>query len=156
QRASNASVRQTLADELWPVQGIWRCSAFAAANVINPPHSRRLGVAKAANVCRNITDYPIIIFMIEALEPRRLLSADYVASLAFGGTGNEVIKHINVDADGTRQVVGTFTGACDFAPGKSQYLMTSRGGADVFVAAYSESGALIWARQLGGAGDDEA
>ncbi len=94
--------------------------------------------------------------LIESLEPRRLLSADYVASVAFGGTGNEIIKHINVDADGTRQVVGTFSGTCDFAPGKSQYLMTSRGGADVFVAAYSESGALIWARQLGGAGDDEA
>jgi hypothetical protein len=93
--------------------------------------------------------------LIESLEPRRLLSADYVASLAFGGAGNEVIKHINVDY-GQREVVGTFTGTCDFAPGKSQYLMTSRGGADVFVAAYSESGALLWARQLGGTGDDEA
>src|SRR5438874_580620 len=88
--------------------------------------------------------------LIESLEARRLLSADYVSSVAFGGSGNEIIKHINVDPDGTRQVVGTFTGACDFAPGKSQFLMTSRGGVDVFVAAYSENGALLWARQLGG------
>jgi hypothetical protein len=95
------------------------------------------------------------ISSLEQLEPRRLLSADYVSSLAIGGTGSEIIKHINVEYGG-RQVVGTFTGTCDFAPGKSQYLMTSRGGTDVFVAAYSESGALLWARQLGGTGDDEA
>src|SRR3954462_7059178 len=93
--------------------------------------------------------------MIESLEPRRLLSADYVSSLVIGGQGDEIIKHINAEY-GIRQVTGTFTGTCDFAPGKSQYLMTSRGGADVFVAAYTETGALLWARQLGGAGDDEA
>jgi hypothetical protein len=90
------------------------------------------------------------------LENRRLMSGDYVDSLAVGGPGSERIDHVVVDAAGNRTVIGTFTGTADFAPGKSTYPMTSVGGADIFVARYSAGNDLIWARQIGGAGDDEA
>jgi len=93
---------------------------------------------------------------IEPLESRRLLTADFVSAVAIGGAGNEYVKHTLVIADDTRWVVGTFTGACDFAPGKKQFVLKSNGGADVFVAKYAGDGTLIWARQLGGKGDDEA
>lgn len=94
---------------------------------------------------------------LEALEDRRLLSGDYAGSVVIAGAGDERVTDVIVDVDGNRFVLGTFTGTCDFAPGRTnQWLMTSRGGADVFVARYNRDNRLIWARQLGGAGDEEA
>jgi hypothetical protein len=95
---------------------------------------------------------------VETLENRRLLAAgDYLSSAVIAGPGDERVADVLYDSSGGRTVIGTFTGTCDFAPGKThQWLMTSRGGDDVFVARYSSTGRLVWARQLGGAGNDEA
>jgi hypothetical protein len=96
------------------------------------------------------------ISTVELLETRRLLSGEYVSSLVLGGPASERIDHVAVDAAGNRTVIGTFAGRTDFAPGRSTYYMTSAGGADIFVARYTPDDRLVWARQIGGAGEDEA
>ena len=94
-------------------------------------------------------------YFVEPLEVRRLWSGEYAGSTVIGGAGSERIDHVYVDVAGNRTVIGTFTGKAAFAPGKSTYAMSSVGAADIFVARYSPSNRLIWARQVGGAGVDE-
>jgi len=61
---------------------------------------------------------------------------------------------VAVDAAGNAYVIGEFQGTVDFDPGPGSVLLSSAGGSDVFVARYTAGGALVWARPLGGSGDD--
>lgn len=87
------------------------------------------------------------------------------ASPAFGFALNPGVSSPNggssivTDAAGNTYVTGDFdqvTG--DFDPGPGTYNLTGTGGENVFVAKYSPTGALVWARSMGGAnepsGDD--
>jgi len=49
-------------------------------------------------------------------------------------------------------VTGDFQGTVDFDPGPGVFNLTSAVGSNAFVAKYSSSGTLVWARQVGGAG----
>src|SRR5205823_1936140 len=42
-----------------------------------------------------------------------------------------------------------------FDPGPGVFNLTSAGGSDAFVARYSPTGALLWARSAGGTGNDQ-
>jgi hypothetical protein len=70
----------------------------------------------------------------------------------FGGSGSEIPQAVAVDSAGNIVVVGEFRETATF--GGAQ--LASAGGADVFVARYSPSGAHLWSKRLGGAGDDGA
>lgn len=78
------------------------------------------------------------------------------AKLAFrvGDLGDDQISDLAVDATGAVYVTGTFRGSVDFDPGNGLGVLTSLGGADVFVARYSASNALEWAVQIGGSGEE--
>lgn len=78
--------------------------------------------------------------------------------LAFrvGDLGADQISDLAVDAAGNVYVTGTFTGSVDFDPGTGLRVLTSLGGADVFVARYSASNTLVWAVQVGGSGEEAA
>lgn len=54
-----------------------------------------------------------------------------------------------VDAEGNSYVTGFFSGTVDFDPGAGVVNLTSLAAFDVFVAKYSATGALVWARQFG-------
>jgi hypothetical protein len=54
-------------------------------------------------------------------------------------------------SDGYVYVTGTFEGSCQFS---SSVTLNSNGGYDFFLAKYSESGSLQWAKKGGGSGDD--
>jgi hypothetical protein len=58
-------------------------------------------------------------------------------------------------ADHSVVVTGSFKDSATFGPGESdETTLVSAGGADVFIARYTQSGSLLWVRQAGGAGDD--
>jgi hypothetical protein len=71
-----------------------------------------------------------------------------------GSTGTEAGQAIATDAAGNVYVTGQFEGTVDFDPGPAAVNLISLGGNDVFVAKYSPSGALVWARQAGGTNDE--
>ncbi len=54
-------------------------------------------------------------------------------------------------SDGYVYVTGTFEGSCQFS---SSVTLNSNGAYDFFLAKYSESGSLQWAKKGGGSGDD--
>jgi hypothetical protein len=83
-------------------------------------------------------------------------TGDLAFVTALGSTGNDNGGATIIDGSGNIFVTGTFEGTVDFDPSDTKVMLTSAGGRDVFVAKYSSTGALVWARQLGGSGDDRA
>jgi Secretion system C-terminal sorting domain/Beta-propeller repeat len=70
----------------------------------------------------------------------------------FGGTSNDAIYGIAVDAFGNIYSCGAFNGTSDFDPGPGIYNLTSAGQEEIFVTKIDAAGNLIWAKQMGGAG----
>ena len=69
-----------------------------------------------------------------------------------GGTGSDRGTGIGVDGSGNSYISGWFSGVVSFG----STILTSAGGADVFVAKYDPSGNEIWAKCAGGTGSDFA
>src|SRR5207237_4280343 len=80
---------------------------------------------------------------VESLERRLLLAS---VPISFGGSHYDSGFVSKVDGDGNVVVAGIFSLTANFDPSKSgQFLLTSVGETDAFVAKYSPTGALIWA-----------
>ncbi len=93
--------------------------------------------------------------MVEALEDRTLLAGDFGFALSLVGTGGTA-NAIATDHLGNVYITGSFVGTTlDFDPGPRSVNLPNAGGHDVFVAKYSSTGSLIWARSMGGAGEEE-
>src|SRR5262249_5464222 len=73
-------------------------------------------------------------------------------SKRFGGTGDEYVKKVALDASGNIFITGIFRGTADLGRGP----LTSLGGLDMFVAKYSPSGDPLWAKRFGDMYDDSA
>jgi hypothetical protein len=71
-------------------------------------------------------------------------------SKRFGATGSDIGYGIGVDTSGNVLVIGQFQGTVDFGGGS----LISAGGADIFIAKYSSSGAHLWSKRFGGTGND--
>jgi hypothetical protein len=85
------------------------------------------------------------------------LDAAGAVSFAFpiGGSQVDVASAIAVTTGGTVIVGGSFQGSASFLAGSAATQLTSLGGGDAFLAAYSAAGVLRWARAFGGLGDEE-
>jgi hypothetical protein len=83
---------------------------------------------------------------MHALEPRRLLANP----ITFGGGMFDSGYRIATTPDGGTVVAGLFSGTADFDPTSGRSLLTAVGDSDVFIARYSATGALVWARRFGG------
>lgn len=71
---------------------------------------------------------------------------------AIGSMGADKCRAAGFDASGNIYIGGTFSGSVNFGNGIS---LTSAGAADIFVAKLSPNGTLLWARSMGGSGNDE-
>jgi hypothetical protein len=71
-----------------------------------------------------------------------------------GGTSSENGRSISVDASGNVYTTGAFNGTCDFDPSATVFNLTPAGSSDVFISKFDASGNFIWAKQIGGTGDD--
>ncbi len=83
-------------------------------------------------------------------------AGDFVWAKKLGGTVIDIGYGITVDAAGNVYTTGYFQGTADFDPGAGTFNLSSTGGLDVFVSKLNASGDFVWAKQLGGATDDEA
>ncbi|MBK8875138.1 MAG: hypothetical protein IPN13_14990 [Bacteroidetes bacterium] len=67
-----------------------------------------------------------------------------------GGTGNETVTAMAIDASGNCYITGRFAGAVDFDPGAGTSTITSSGPFDVYIVKLNSSGDLLWAKNFGG------
>jgi len=75
------------------------------------------------------------------------------------GGGYDAIRSIAVDLKENVYAAGTFNGVVDFGASEVQvqnFLGTNNNGYDIFVLKLNTSGGLVWAKSMGGAGQDEA
>jgi hypothetical protein len=73
-----------------------------------------------------------------------------------GGTDEDDGFAIALDASGNVYTTGVFNLTCDFDPSASVSNLTSFGAYDSYVSKLDNSGNFVWAKQLGGAGNDLA
>ncbi|MEO5570138.1 MAG: SBBP repeat-containing protein, partial [Bacteroidia bacterium] len=71
------------------------------------------------------------------------------------GTGVDQGNAVTVDAAGNVYTTGYFESTCDFDPGAGIVNLNSVGNMDVFIMKSDASGNLLWAKSVGGTGDDE-
>ena len=68
----------------------------------------------------------------------------------FGGTGSDSLHAMAVDASGNLYLAGQFSSSITFG----STTLTSSGGSDGFLAKLDSSGTPVWARKMGGTGND--
>jgi hypothetical protein len=76
---------------------------------------------------------------------------------AMGGTnGSSDGRSISVDIESNGDIysTGNFEGTVDFDPGSGTSNLTSAGSSDIFISKLESDGDFIWAKQLGGSGND--
>jgi hypothetical protein len=83
---------------------------------------------------------------MQPLESRRLFAG---LAIGIGSTGVDFSTGITTDAAGNFYVTGTFQGKVDFKPGTGSVFLTAKGQGSAFVAKYTSTGALVWAKMLG-------
>lgn len=84
------------------------------------------------------------------------LSGNLMWSNVIGGTDFENVFDLAIDATSNIYLSGIFYGTADFDPSAGNSPLTSLGSGDAYVAKYAPTGALVWAKNWGGAGVDEA
>lgn len=103
--------------------------------------------------------YILLIFGCAFFYPttKSYCAENYILSFAksAGGTGDDSGMDVRFLSDGSSVVVGFFSGISTFGKNESKETkLTSYGATDVFVAKYSITGRLEWAKQAGGAEED--
>jgi hypothetical protein len=73
--------------------------------------------------------------------------------ITIGGSGDDNGFSIAVDRYSNQYITGYFSGTVDFDPGTGVMNLVSLGGSDIFIAKYSATGNLIWAKSIGGTSD---
>jgi beta-propeller repeat-containing protein len=79
-------------------------------------------------------------------------SGAHTWSKRMGGTADDVVNKVALDASGGPVATGYFSGSVDFGGGN----LSSAGAKDIFVARYSSVGAHVWSKRIGGNQDDIA
>ena len=77
-------------------------------------------------------------------------NGNFVWAKALAGMHHSIV----VDPMGNLIVSGSFTGTEDFDPGPGTLELTSAGMSDMYVCKFDAGGSLIWARQMGGVGNE--
>ncbi len=72
-----------------------------------------------------------------------------------GGTGYDHAYSMDVDSSGNSYITGSFQGTVDFDPGVGIFSLTGEG-EDVFILKLDKLGNFLWAKSIGGMGDDAA
>ncbi len=80
--------------------------------------------------------------------------AQFAWAKAIGGTSYDCAYSIALDAAGNVYTTGYFTGKVDFDPGADTFNLTSAGNEDIFISKLDAVGKFVWAKALGGIGED--
>jgi len=81
-------------------------------------------------------------------------SGNFIWAKRLGGTGNDAGYAMALDAAGNVYTTGSFRQTADFDPGAGVFNLTSPGNAEIFVSKLNSSGEFVWAKRLGGTGNN--
>ncbi len=81
-------------------------------------------------------------------------SGNYLWANRIGSTLPDFCSSIKLDASGNIFTTGSFQGTVDFNPEAAVNNLISAGGADIFISKLDTDGVYIWAKRMGGTGDD--
>ncbi len=84
---------------------------------------------------------------VEALETRNLLAVDFTTAVGFGAPSLSA-GAIAVDSSGNSFVAGFFSGSVNLNPGQGGTTLTATGNRDAYLAEYSKTGSLLWAKDI--------
>lgn len=84
------------------------------------------------------------------------INGNFVWAKSIGGTGDDYAEGIINYSYGTIILTGIFQGTADFDTDTTTYNLTSNGGSDIFIASFDSDSNLKWAKNVGGAGSDNA
>ena len=83
-------------------------------------------------------------------------SGNFLWAKQLGGKGKDIGNAIITDAARNVYITGLYSDTADFDPGSGSHNKISTGGTDIFVTKLDTGGNLIWAKSMGGPGDDQA
>lgn len=92
-------------------------------------------------------DFDIFVVKLDA-------SGNFVWAKSMGGNGIDQGASVEVDALGNVYTTGDFEVVADFDPGGGVYNLTSAGDYDIFISKLDPNGNFVWAKAMGGAGQD--
>ncbi|WP_343606772.1 SBBP repeat-containing protein [Fluviicola sp.] len=81
-------------------------------------------------------------------------SGNYVWGKAMGSIGDDQGLSIAVDNSGALYVTGYYAETVDFDPNAGTSYLTSQGLSEVYVCKYTSAGNVVWAKSIGGVGED--
>jgi hypothetical protein len=82
-------------------------------------------------------------------------NGDFIWAKSLGGPGTEEPTNLKVDALGNVYSTGYFSSTADFNPDASVNNLVSNGSFDVFISKLDSNGAFVWAKSIGGNGQDD-
>jgi hypothetical protein len=82
-------------------------------------------------------------------------SGGYLYCKQIGGIGTDNCGKTSIDNNDNIFVTGSFSNSVDFDNSTNQLLLNSNGLKDIFVAAYSSNGTIIYAQNYGSTSDDD-
>jgi hypothetical protein len=81
---------------------------------------------------------------------------NFVWAFSIGGLGGDLGFSITTDATGNVYVTGYYVGVVDFDPSVATFTLPNYGQDNIFVAKYSSSGSLIWAKGMGSTSNEHS
>lgn len=81
-------------------------------------------------------------------------NGNFLWAAQLGGSSEDYGTAISTDANGNVVLTGVFKGTADFDPSLTTFNLFSNGGYDVFIEKLDPNGNFLWAKQMGGTGDD--
>jgi hypothetical protein len=74
----------------------------------------------------------------------------------FGGSSGDEGRSVVTDATGNVYSTGVFTGVVDFDPSPAIFNLSSAGAFDVYISKVDPAGNFVWAKKIGGTGNDNS
>jgi len=81
-------------------------------------------------------------------------NGNFIWAVSMGGTGQDTVLDLVLDATGNVYTTGTFFNTVDFDPGPGTVSHTSAGLTDIFIQKLSPTGDLVWVHSFGNTGVD--
>lgn len=99
------------------------------------------------NTLTSAGDYDIFILKLNT-------AGNFVWAKQMGGVNLDNAYSIAIDLTGSIYTIGSFSGNVDFDPGTGTSNLVSSGADDIFISKLDASGTFVWAKRMGGTGND--